>query len=236
MTFGGNLIEFSHPCAYFTEGKAKASTLSLSVLVAIEMFNALNALSEVRLPARPHSVAVRLPRPLIALPDGAVVWGRAELVCFHAACMRLPLRCPMTYGMWHLTQIVPRHLVRVRRGPVKSLVSRASQDNSLLTMPPWINPWLLAAEAVSFGLHFLILYVPALANIFGIVPLSFQEWLLVILFASPVILIDEVCNPIPCTICFHCSLPSRACLDTNTIFRCMLVTAGSEQFLFHGCP
>ena len=59
-------------------------------------------------------------------------------------------------------------------------------------MPPWINPWLLAAEAVSFGLHFLILYVPALANIFGIVPLSFQEWLLVILFASPVILIDEV--------------------------------------------
>ncbi len=59
-------------------------------------------------------------------------------------------------------------------------------------MPPWINPWLLAAEAVSFGLHFLILYIPALANIFGIVPLSFQEWLLVILFASPVILIDEV--------------------------------------------
>jgi len=47
VTFGGNLIEFSHPCAYFTEGKAKASTLSLSVLVAIEMFNALNALSEV---------------------------------------------------------------------------------------------------------------------------------------------------------------------------------------------
>ena len=62
-------------------------------------------------------------------------------------------------------------------------------------MPPWINPWLLAAEAVSFGLHFLILYVPALANIFGIVPLSFQEWLLVILFASPVILIDEVRSP-----------------------------------------
>lgn len=66
------------------------------------------------------------------------------------------------------------------------------QDNSLLTMPPWINPWLLMAEAVSFGLHFLILYVPFLADIFGIVPLSFQEWLLVIAFAFPVILIDEV--------------------------------------------
>ena len=40
-------MHFDTPCEYFTAGKAKASTLSLSVLVAIEMFNALNALSEV---------------------------------------------------------------------------------------------------------------------------------------------------------------------------------------------
>ena len=33
-------------CDYFTYGKKKASTLSLSVLVLIEMLNALNALSE----------------------------------------------------------------------------------------------------------------------------------------------------------------------------------------------
>ncbi|CAA6654859.1 unnamed protein product [Spirodela intermedia] len=92
-------------------GKVKATTLSLSVLVAIEMFNSLNALSE---------------------------------------------------------------------------------DGSLLTMPPWVNPWLLAAMSVSFGLHFLILYVPILAQVFGIVPLSFNEWLLVLAVAFPVILIDEV--------------------------------------------
>eukprot|EP00850_Spirogloea_muscicola_P009678 SM000055S18212 [mRNA] locus=s55:21353:28368:+ [translate_table: standard] len=99
-----------NPCDYFTTGKVKATTLSLSVLVAIEMFNSLNALSE---------------------------------------------------------------------------------DGSLLVMPPWVNPWLMLAMAVSFGLHFLILYVPVLANVFGIVPLTINEWLLVLAVSLPVILIDE---------------------------------------------
>ncbi|KAF5744655.1 calcium-transporting ATPase 1 endoplasmic reticulum-type-like [Tripterygium wilfordii] len=109
---GSQVFKFdANPCEYFQSGKIKASTLSLSVLVAIEMFNSLNALSE---------------------------------------------------------------------------------DGSLLTMPPWVNPWLLLAMSVSFGLHFLILYVPFLAQVFGIVPLSLNEWLLVLAVALPVILIDEV--------------------------------------------
>ncbi|XVE59176.1 hypothetical protein DITRI_Ditri05aG0024700 [Diplodiscus trichospermus] len=112
FTAGSQVFKFdTNPCDYFQSGKIKASTLSLSVLVAIEMFNSLNALSE---------------------------------------------------------------------------------DGSLLTMPPWVNPWLLLAMSVSFGLHFLILYVPFLAQVFGIVPLSLNEWLLVIAVAFPVILIDEV--------------------------------------------
>lgn len=112
FTAGNQAYSFeNNPCDYFHGGKIKATTLSLSVLVAIEMFNSLNALSE---------------------------------------------------------------------------------DGSLLTMPPWVNPWLLVAMSVSFGLHFLILYVPFLAQVFGIVPLSFNEWLLVLAVALPVILIDEV--------------------------------------------
>lgn len=43
--FGGLGLD-KNPCNYFTAGKARASTMSLSVLVIIEMFNAFNALSE----------------------------------------------------------------------------------------------------------------------------------------------------------------------------------------------
>lgn len=108
---GGRVIAFSNPCDYFSVGKVKAMTLSLSVLVAIEMFNSLNALSE---------------------------------------------------------------------------------ENSLRTLPPWRNPWLLVAMTISFALHCLILYIPFLSEVFGVAPLSLKEWFLVILISAPVILIDEI--------------------------------------------
>jgi len=38
----------------------------------------------------------------------------------------------------------------------------------------------------------MILYIPIFAKIFGIAPLNFKEWLLVIAFSFPVILIDEI--------------------------------------------
>jgi Ca2+-transporting ATPase len=104
-------VQFEHKCDYFTKGKLKASTLSLSVLVSIEMFNALNALSE---------------------------------------------------------------------------------DCSLFTQPPWVNPYLLLAMLLSFALHFLIMYVPVLAETFSIVPLDITEWLLVTYFSVAVVLIDEI--------------------------------------------
>ena len=44
-TAGSQVITFENSCDYFTTGKVKASTLSMSTLVVIEMLNALNALS-----------------------------------------------------------------------------------------------------------------------------------------------------------------------------------------------
>lgn len=109
----GGITYTINGCDYFgEEGKAKASTLSLTVLVTIEMFNALNALSE----------------------NGSLLY----------------------------------HVL------------------------PWDNIYLLLAMGLSFVLHAVILYVPALCPVFQVVPLSVNEWLLVILFSAPVVLIEEV--------------------------------------------
>ena len=101
----------TNPCGYFTFGKVKASTLSLSVLVLIEMLNAMNAISE---------------------------------------------------------------------------------DNSLLTTSPFINPYLILAIMGSLILHCMILYVPLFANIFSIFPMNAKEWALVWAFSFPVIILDEI--------------------------------------------
>merc|ERR1711865_555942 len=101
----GEGLDFSEqPCQYFMKGKIKASTLSLSVLVLIEMLNAFNAISE---------------------------------------------------------------------------------DHSLFTMTPFVNPYLFAATAVSMGLHFMIVYVPVLAQIFSITALDMHELWLVFAFSFP---------------------------------------------------
>jgi len=99
------------PCDYFMKGKIKASTLSLSVLVLIEMLNAFNAISE---------------------------------------------------------------------------------DHSLFVMTPFVNVYLFAATAVSMGLHFVIVYVPVLAQIFSICALDQHDWWLVFAFSFPVIICDEI--------------------------------------------
>lgn len=61
-----------------------------------------------------------------------------------------------------------------------------------LQLPPWTNPWLLGAIALSLALHAFILYVPPAAALFSVVPLSGAEWGAVVWLSFPVILVDEV--------------------------------------------
>jgi len=71
-------------------------------------------------------------------------------------------------------------------------INSLSENQSLAVMPPWINPILLAAMALSFSLHFLILYVDFLAVVFQITPLTFVQWITVLKFSLPVLLLDEL--------------------------------------------
>jgi len=68
-----------------------------------------------------------------------------------------------------------------------------SESSSLLSRKshPFSNIPLLGAMSLSFGLHFLILYVPFLSKLFSITPLSLHEWIVVVLLSAPVILLDE---------------------------------------------
>ncbi|XP_055712414.1 calcium-transporting ATPase sarcoplasmic/endoplasmic reticulum type isoform X1 [Phlebotomus papatasi] len=67
-----------------------------------------------------------------------------------------------------------------------------SENQSLITMPPWSNMWLVGSMALSFTLHFVILYVDVLSTVFQVTPLSGDEWVMVMKFSIPVVLLDEV--------------------------------------------
>ena len=67
-----------------------------------------------------------------------------------------------------------------------------SENESLLRLPVWKNPFLVAAITLSMTLHFGILYIPFFTSMFAITPLNWAEWKAVLYISAPVLLIDEV--------------------------------------------
>ena len=84
-----------------------------------------------------------------------------------------------------------------------------SENQSLLSMPPTANKWVLAAIATSMALHFLILYVPFLQLIFAVAPLCAAEWWAVLVISLPVIAIDEVLKLVSRRVCAPIALLRR---------------------------
>jgi len=70
-------------------------------------------------------------------------------------------------------------------------LNSVSENQSMIRMPPWQNIYLILAICLSMSLHFMILYVDIFNVIFQICPLDAAEWLAVLKFSLPVILIDE---------------------------------------------
>lgn len=75
-------------------------------------------------------------------------------------------------------------------------LSAVSIDNSLLRVPPWRNGYLLAGVALPFSLHLAILYVPIFNKIFNVYPLTVDDWKRVLMFAGPVLIVEEVLKAI----------------------------------------
>lgn len=67
-----------------------------------------------------------------------------------------------------------------------------SSSESLLTLPLWKNMILVYAITLSMALHFALLYTPILQSVFGIVPLGWGEWKIVLWWSAPIIFIDEL--------------------------------------------
>merc|ERR1712142_905053 len=70
-------------------------------------------------------------------------------------------------------------------------LNSVSENQSLLVMHPWVNIYLILAMALSFSLHFMILYVDVFNVVFNISALSFDQWMVVLKFSLPVLLVDE---------------------------------------------
>merc|ERR1712223_468068 len=70
-------------------------------------------------------------------------------------------------------------------------LNSVSENQSIVRMPPWLNIWLMGAFFLSLGLHFMILYVPPFSTIFQVTDLNAEEWICVLKFSVPVMLIDE---------------------------------------------
>ncbi|KAL5234552.1 hypothetical protein ACI65C_001962 [Semiaphis heraclei] len=66
-----------------------------------------------------------------------------------------------------------------------------SENQSLISMPPWCNLWLIGSMVLSFTLHFVILHIEFLSTVFQVTPLTFDEWITVMKFSIPVVLLDE---------------------------------------------
>ncbi|XP_020591118.1 calcium-transporting ATPase 3, endoplasmic reticulum-type isoform X1 [Phalaenopsis equestris] len=71
-------------------------------------------------------------------------------------------------------------------------LNNLSENQSLLVIRPWSNPWLVCSIALTMFLHLLILYIEPLSILFSVVPLSWTEWKVVLYLSFPVLIIDEL--------------------------------------------
>eukprot|EP00557_Chaetoceros_sp_GSL56_P009848 CAMPEP_0176481274 /NCGR_PEP_ID=MMETSP0200_2-20121128/2730_1 /TAXON_ID=947934 /ORGANISM="Chaetoceros sp., Strain GSL56" /LENGTH=1135 /DNA_ID=CAMNT_0017877463 /DNA_START=117 /DNA_END=3522 /DNA_ORIENTATION=+ len=76
-------------------------------------------------------------------------------------------------------------------------LAAVSVDKSIFTVGPHKNPLLILGVTVPMALHLFVLYsskfgFPRLGDSFGMVPLSRQNWISVLKWSAPIILVEEI--------------------------------------------
>jgi Ca2+-transporting ATPase len=76
-------------------------------------------------------------------------------------------------------------------------LAAVSVDNSIFRIGPQDNKWLILGVSGPLLLHMLVLYssklgIPALGESFGMVPLTLDNWVTVLSWAAPILLVDEI--------------------------------------------
>ena len=67
-----------------------------------------------------------------------------------------------------------------------------SENQSIFKVGIFSNIYLWIAIIISSAIHSLIIYMPSLRKIFGTIRLGIKDWIYVIIFSLPVILIEEI--------------------------------------------
>lgn len=72
----------------------------------------------------------------------------------------------------------------------KAICSMSPTD-SLFSLPPWSNPWLLPSILGPFALHLIVMYNKSLSKLMKVYPLNKSDWSLVLLYSVPIIILEE---------------------------------------------
>eukprot|EP00475_Leptophrys_vorax_P033078 TRINITY_DN5174_c0_g6_i1.p1 TRINITY_DN5174_c0_g6~~TRINITY_DN5174_c0_g6_i1.p1 ORF type:complete len:994 (+),score=317.58 TRINITY_DN5174_c0_g6_i1:135-3116(+) len=126
------------------------------------------------------------------LYKGSPIVSWEQLTNFHACSDSNPLFTGITcsyFGDDRPSTVALSILVTIE---MFNTFNALSENQSLLVVKPWANQWVLLAVSVSFMLHFMILYVPFFHPVFHVAPIGFAEWIIVLQWSAPIILIDEV--------------------------------------------
>ena len=67
-----------------------------------------------------------------------------------------------------------------------------SETLSVFEMHPLSNPFLFVSIIGAFFAHLAVLYVPAMQYVFRTVPLSWDQWLLIVLSSFTILLVVEL--------------------------------------------